>query len=293
MKTFPLLLLGALAALLFQAAPPQAAHPTSREWQESLNATHVPLSKAVVTAHKQTGGRVVSARLETRRTGKEIETVYRIVALTKGHLMTVEIGTAKGGISRIESDYDFENDEPGNIPRGLTADETHGTGTPGTWQVESVPDAASGNLVMSLAKTSNTGSTFNLLLSEVVYPANLKVGTALRAKTGQEDQGGGVIWRAQDADNYYVTRWNPLEDNLRAYKVVGGQRTQLESTTLKADPSQWHRIEAVMSGSGFVIRFDGRQVLSGQDTTFTKGGRGGLWTKADAATQFDDFQVVW
>ncbi|MFQ5749418.1 MAG: PepSY domain-containing protein, partial [Planctomycetota bacterium] len=159
MKTLPLLLLGALGALLFQAVPPKAAAPTSRDWQEALDATHVPLARAVATARKQTGGRVVSARLETRRSGKGIQTVYRLVARAQGHLQAVEIGTAKGGISRIESGFDFENDAPGKIPRGWTPGETNGAGTPGTWKVESVADAASGDKVMSLARTSNAGST--------------------------------------------------------------------------------------------------------------------------------------
>ncbi|PYK87838.1 MAG: hypothetical protein DME40_13670, partial [Verrucomicrobia bacterium] len=29
---------------------------------------------------------------------------------------------------------------------------------------------------------------------------------------GKEDQAGGVIWRVQDANNYYVARANALED---------------------------------------------------------------------------------
>ncbi len=293
MKTLPLLILGALGALLFQAGPPPAAVPTSHDWQESLNATHVPLSKAVATARKQTGGRVVSARLENRPAGEAVQTVYRIQVLAKGHLLTVEVGGAKGGVSRVESGFDFENETAGKIPRGWTAGETHGAGTPGTWRIESFPTAPSGDKVMSLARTSNAGSTFNLLLSDGGYPSNLKVGVSLLARSGHEDRGGGVLWRALDAGNYYVARWNPLENNLRAYKVVDGERTQLAGTGLEADPSRWHRIEAVMSGSHFVIRFDGRQVLSGQDSTFPEGGRAGLWTKADAATRFDDFEVVW
>jgi hypothetical protein len=37
------------------------------------------------------------------------------------------------------------------------------------------------------------------------------------------------VWGYQDANNYYLARLNPLEDNYRVYKVVAGQRIQLET----------------------------------------------------------------
>jgi hypothetical protein len=35
----------------------------------------------------------------------------------------------------------------------------------------------------------------------------------MKAVAGKEDQGGGLVWRAMDSNNYYVARYNPLEDN--------------------------------------------------------------------------------
>jgi hypothetical protein len=45
------------------------------------------------------------------------------------------------------------------------------------------------------------------------------VSVAVRADGGEVDQGGGPMWRVQDADNYYVCRFNPLESNFRVYFV--------------------------------------------------------------------------
>ena len=45
----------------------------------------------------------------------------------------------------------------------------------------------------------------------------------VKATAGRIDQGGGVVWRYQDAKNYYICRYNPLEDNLRVYKIVDGR----------------------------------------------------------------------
>jgi len=60
------------------------------------------------------------------------------------------------------------------------------------------------------------------------------------AVSGEEDQGGGPVWRAADAANYYITRWNPLEKNFRLYFVKDGRRKQLASAAATGDHSVWH-----------------------------------------------------
>ena len=45
--------------------------------------------------------------------------------------------------------------------------------------------------------------------------------------SGKEDQGGGLIWRVKDKDDYYICRANPLEGNFRVYCVEEGRRRQL------------------------------------------------------------------
>ena len=115
----------------------------------------------------------------------------------------------------------------------------------------------------------------------------------VRADRGVEDQGGGLVWRAADGENYYIARWNPLEDNLRAYKVVDGRRTQLLTADVVADPDSWHGLVVSMTGERMEVRLDGEVLLFGEDGTFPGGGRVGLWTKADAATSFDDLEVEW
>lgn len=48
---------------------------------------------------------------------------------------------------------------------------------------------------------------------------------SLKTNAGKKDQGGGIVWRYQDANNYYIARVNPLEDNFRVYKFVAGKRS--------------------------------------------------------------------
>ena len=160
----------------------------------------------------------------------------------------------------------------------------------GTWERVELPDAPSPTHAW-MQSASSAADVFNLALREEAKPAEADVHLALRAVAGEIDQGGGLVWRARDAKNYYVARWNPLEHNLRAYKVVDGVRTQLASAEVQAGPG-WHTLRVWFMRDKFEVWFDKQSLLEGKDPTFYGPGMIGLWTKADARTQFDDL-IVW
>jgi len=184
---------------------------------------------------------------------------------------------------------DFEADAPGAVPAGWSVGETNGKGTTATWRVVQADGAADGRKFLRIVESRNRGHTFNLLLTDRVYPADVRLDVAIRAETGKEDRGGGLVWRARDANNYYVARWNPLELNLRVYKVEKGVRSMFETCRVQCDPTVWHRVSIVMRGTKGSVLFDGARCLTFEDATFTGPGRVGLWTKADAASSFDGF----
>ena len=49
-----------------------------------------------------------------------------------------------------------------------------------------------------------------------------------KAVAGAQDRAAGLVWRAKDANNYYVVRANALEDNVVLYKTVNGVRRALD-----------------------------------------------------------------
>ena len=134
---------------------------------------------------------------------------------------------------------------------------------------------------------------------EAAYPVALKNDTALKdgfvevkfkPVAGREDQAGGVVWRAKDANNYYIARANALEDNVTIYHTIGGRRVAFKSIDTKVAPGVWHTLRVDFHGSQFVVTFDAQKVIEAGDGGFKDAGKVGVWTKADSVTLFDDFR---
>jgi len=182
----------------------------------------------------------------------------------------------------LETLWNFDGDQAGHIPSGFT---TEG----GEWRIVADPSAPSKpNALAQLAK--NSGSAFNLTLVKRAKYKDLDVSVRMKAIAGMEDQGGGLVWRAKDANNYYVVRHNPLEDNYRLYKVEKGKRSEIQSADIKSIGG-WHTLRVTMEGDRIRCFYDGKKVLEFQDSTFPGPGQIGLWTKADAQSHFDDLKV--
>ncbi len=161
------------------------------------------------------------------------------------------------------------------------------------WEIIEEPTAPSGEkavLVIPNPKT-NRGSTFNLLIYKEFVGKDLEISVMVKAYKGNEDQGGGILWRAKDKNNYYVVRWNPLEDNFRLYYVKDGHRRMIASSDFKANPKKWHEIKVIHIGNRIKCYFDGKLKITKKHKLFKNAGYVGLWTKADASTKFDDLKI--
>ena len=177
----------------------------------------------------------------------------------------------------------FDDAKPGEAPKGWTATKT-GKGEP-KWTAVADESAQSKPYVLKQS-------------GEAAYPLAIKDDTSLKdgfvevkfkPVSGGEDQAGGVVWRVQDADNYYIARANALENNVRIYHFVKGKRTQFKGVNLPVAGNQWHTLRVNFTGNRFAVLFNGKELFSAEDDTFKDAGKVGLWTKADSVTLFDDF----
>lgn len=188
--------------------------------------------------------------------------------------------------------WDFEDATVGKLPADWTATQT-GEGDGSVWKVLEDATAPKGKKVLAQTAAKGPGALFNLCVADKSRFADLDLSVAFKATAGKKDQGGGPVWRYQDAKNYYVVRMNPLEDNFRLYKVVDGKRIQLATTKddVVAAEGKWHTIRVVHQGNRIKCYLNGKLHFDVKDDAFKEAGKIGLWTKADAQTSFDDIVI--
>jgi hypothetical protein len=186
----------------------------------------------------------------------------------------------------------FARAKVGELPPGWKSGVT-GKGVPGSdWKIVEDKTAPGGPLV--LAQTSKSpGTVFNLCWVDEGKYKDVDISIAFKAVAGAQDQGGGIMWRVQDNNNYYIVRFNPLEDNFRLYKVVAGTRKELLFIEdIKGEAGKWHTIRVVHKGDKIQCYFNSKMLIEKTDDTFKEAGKFGLWTKADAQTYFADVQIT-
>jgi hypothetical protein len=177
----------------------------------------------------------------------------------------------------------FDTLKAGSPPAGWTATKT-GSGQE-KWSVEADPTAPSRPNVLK----QSGQATYPVCLKD---DASLKDGfveVKFKALSGKEDQAGGLVWRAKDANNYYVARANALENNVTIYHTINGRRTEAKRARMTVGTNQWHTLRAEFQGNHFTVSLNGQKVLDWDDETFKDAGKVGVWTKADSVTVFDDF----
>ena len=202
-------------------------------------------------------------------------------------------GTVATGETRK---VDFTGDSVGQAPKGFLFGHTAKVGAPGKWVVQE----EGGNKFLAQTDADSTRSRFPVAVLSDITAADVDLSVRFKPVSGRVDQAAGLVWRYRDQDNYYIVRANALEDNVVLYKVENGKRTDLpvkgEGRTYgkKAEvpAAQWSTLRVVASGPRFEVYFNGAKLYEVEDSTFTQGGKVGLWTKADSVTQFDDLTVV-
>jgi hypothetical protein len=195
-------------------------------------------------------------------------------------------------VAGVAQSINFDADQPGNAPRGWTLTMT-GKGTP-RWTVERDDTAPSKGQVLK----QSGNATYPLALKNDTRIKDGFVEVKFKPIAGSQDRAGGLVWRAEDANNYYVVRANALEDNVVAYKTVAGRRDSLDivgrrggyGEGVPVPASRWHTLRVEFLGARFAVIFNGQKLFEVEDATFSEAGLVGVWTKADSVTAFDDFK---
>ena len=183
----------------------------------------------------------------------------------------------------IAETVNFDDMKSGAAPAGWAATQT-GSGR-AKWSVEKDDSAPSKPNVLK----QSGQATFPVCFKNDTNIKDGFVQVKFKPVAGKEDQAGGVIWRVQDANNYYISRANALEDNVRIYHTINGKRVAFKNINTKVTSGVWHTLRVDFEGNKFTVTFDGTKVIEATDASFANAGKVGVWTKADSVTLFDDF----
>lgn len=209
------------------------------------------------------------------------------LALTMTLLTVCLLGADKPEAMR----WNFEDAKVGELPKNWSAAKT-GQGDGSVWKVTEDTSAPAGSKVLTQTSSAGPNAFFNLCVADKSKFGDVDLSVSIKALSGKIDQGGGLVWRYQDAGNYYIARLNPLEGDFRLFKVINGKRTQIGPTIEAEEPTgKWHTIRVVHRGAGIQCHLSGKLRIEQQDDSIKEPGKIGFWSKADAVSSFDDVAV--
>jgi hypothetical protein len=234
--------------------------------------------------------RVTPTRQATVGSAGEPKPAVEVTAmnLRNGRLVVTFVSFSVVALVGQSATITFDNDDVGKAPKGFTFALT-GQGKPGVWIVQK--DDAEHKNVLVQTDADKTDYRFPVAIYETFTGTDVALSVKFKAISGRGDQGAGLVWRFRDANNYYVTRCNALEDNCTIYHVINGRRQAFQNHRVKVPSNVWHTLAVNATGDRFMVTYDSTQVLDAHDSTFKEAGKVGLWTKADSVIAFDDFAV--
>ncbi|HYM07284.1 MAG TPA: family 16 glycoside hydrolase [Terriglobales bacterium] len=177
----------------------------------------------------------------------------------------------------------FDKLKTGAPPPGWTAGQT-GSGA-AKWSIERDDTAPSQPNVLK----QSGQATYGVCIKDDASIKDGFVEVKFKPISGTTDRAGGLIWRAKDTDNYYVTRANAVGGNISIYHTIKGQRVAFKSISMNVASGEWHTLRVDFQGNQFAVSFDGKKVIEAADDSFADAGKVGVFTRADSVTLFDDF----
>jgi len=193
------------------------------------------------------------------------------------------------------------------FPAGSTPTNFHsaiaGGGQPGDWKIvmDEVPSAfpslpteapvMNRQAVLAQTSTDPTDEHFPLFIYDGATFKDFKVSTRFKITGGVQEQMAGLVFRYQNASNFYVVRASALGHNVRFYKMVDGLRTDPIGPELAITNNTWHTLAVQCVGNQIAFWLDDRLMLPPlEDSTFDEG-KIGYWTKSDAVSYFCDTTI--
>lgn len=144
-----------------------------------------------------------------------------------------------------------------------------------------------------LAQTSRdaTDERFPMFIYDRMKFRDFKFTTRFKIVSGVAEQMAGVVFRFQNASNFYVIRVSALGNNVGFYKVINRQRVTPVVLPAHMSTNVWHELVVDCSGIYIECLLDGQKALPTITDKSPPDGKLGFWTKSDAVSYFADTTV--
>ena len=181
-----------------------------------------------------------------------------------------------------------------------------GTGQPGDWKIvtDESPSAftplmpqispastAVRRPVLAQLSQDPTDERFPMFIYDGETFKNFKLVAPFKIVSGVAEQMAGVVFRFQNASNFYVLRASALGHNVRFYKVVDGIRSDPIGPALGIATNTWHTLGVKCDGNQIICALDDKPVMPPLNDSSFSAGKIGFWTKSDAVSYFGDTTI--
>jgi hypothetical protein len=165
-----------------------------------------------------------------------------------------------------------------------------GIGRPPDWQAVADPEGPDG---WTLAELGGDPSDlrFPLCIAEQAIARDFDGTLRFKPISGTRARVGGLMFRAQSANDYYVVRANALDNSVRLYRMTGGKRSQLAGKEAPLDLDKWHSLRVIAAGDHFAVALDGKPLFDATDRSLPQPGAVGVWSQADSVTRYGSLLV--
>jgi hypothetical protein len=197
---------------------------------------------------------------------------------------------------------DFGDFATGQTPTGFHS-VVAGSGQPGDWKIvkDEVPSlfpSFSGKApivgrrsVLAQLSQEPDDDRFPMLIYDGETFKDFKLTTRFKIVSGVAEQMAGIVFRFQNASNFYVVRASALGQNLRFYKMVNGQFADPFTLGTNIAVGVWHTLTVQCEGIQITCKLDDGLTMPLQVPATFASGKIGFWTMADAVSYFGDTTI--
>src|ERR1017187_9620295 len=201
-----------------------------------------------------------------------------------------------------EIKINFSDFAAGQTPAGFYG-ALAGSGPPGQWKVveDEVPSlfppltgkapAVMRRSVLAQLSQDPADNRFPMLIYDGETFKDFKLSTRFKIVSGLAEQMAGIVFRFQNASNFYVLRASALGHNLRFYKMVNGQFVDPFTLGTNIAVGVWHTLTIQCEGIQINCRLDDALSMPLQVPTTFATGKIGFWTMSDAVSYFDNTTI--